>query len=83
MPSWMARRWASAPVICDVDSRPRASLRRRPVSRIELILALVEALVVGVASGGVGGCCEEPGWAGLDGAISACMAETGERQGTG
>lgn len=54
----------------EVDSRPRASLRRRPVSRIELILAPVaeedEVLEVGLVL--VCGRCE-----GSDGAISFCM----------
>lgn len=56
------------------DARPRASLRRRPVSRIEFILAPVEEdLEAGL--GLVGGGCEALGWGfeGSDGAISACM----------
>lgn len=74
MPSCSARRWKSASVSREVDLRPRASLRRRPVSRIEFILAPVEE-VLEVGLGLVGGGCEALAWGceGSDGAISVCM----------
>jgi hypothetical protein len=67
----------SSSVSREVDSRPRASLRRRPVSRIELIFAPVveEEEVLEAGLGVVCGGCEALGWGceGSDGAISDCM----------
>lgn len=67
----------SVSVSREVDSRPRASLRRRPVSRIELILAAVgeEDKILEAGLELVCGRCEAPGSAceGSDGAISSCM----------
>lgn len=61
----------------EIDARPRASLRRRPVSRIELILAPVveEEEVLEPGLGVVCGSCEALGWGceGSDGAISDGM----------
>lgn len=65
----------------EVDARPRASLRRRPVSRIDFILESGEedeALEVGLGLACVGGGgrgCDALGWGceGSDGAISDGM----------